>query len=71
MAKRKISWYGVEEIHTLMVPDDSDEQVFVGVRVQGTSKGKKDFVMIYTPEQIIEIYDYVLERAREKREHNL
>lgn len=69
MAKNKPSFYGVEEIHTMMVPDD-DELMYVGMRVQGTSRGKREVVLIITPEQVIDIYDYLLKRTLEKNENN-
>lgn len=69
MAKNKPSFYGVEEIHTIMVPDD-DDIVYVGMKVQGTSKGKRDIILILHPEQIIDIYDYLLKRTLEKNENN-
>ncbi len=53
----KTYFYGVDEVHTLMMDDDSDN-LFVGMQVQGTSNTKKDLVLILTPDQVIDIYNY-------------
>lgn len=66
MKKDNIKFYGVEEVHTLQVPDDED-MLYAGMQVQGTTRGKKHFVLIFTPEQVIEMYDYLLERSLEKQ----
>lgn len=59
---------GVNEIHTLQLPDDS-KYCFVGMEVQGRVKPEPDhIVLIMEQQQIYEMADYFRKRDNEKKE---
>jgi len=61
---------GVNEIHTLQLPDDS-AYCFVGMEVQGRVKPEPDnIVLIMAEEQIYEMAEYFKERSKQRREIN-
>jgi len=61
---------GVNEIHTLQLPDDS-AYCFVGMEVQGRVKPEPDnIVLIMAEEQIYEMAEYFKQRSSQRREIN-
>ena len=63
----KQTFYGVNEVHTLQVPNDSDN-FYVGMNVQSNRRNKdEEIVMVFSPEQIIEMYEYFIHRTLEKQ----
>lgn len=67
---KKETFYGINEIHTLQVPNDS-MLVYVGMSVQSNKKkSEEEIVMIFYPEQLMEIYDYMVQRMIEKADNN-
>ena len=59
---------GVNEVHTLQLPDDS-KYCFVGMEVQGRVKPEPDhIVLIMEPQAIYDMADYFRSRENEKKE---
>jgi hypothetical protein len=62
----KQTFYGVNEIHTLQVPND-DTNLYVGMNVQSDKrKTSEEVVMIFSEEQVLEMYEYLVNRVMEK-----
>ena len=62
----KQTFYGVNEIHTLQVPNDSTN-LYVGMNVQSNKrKSNEEVVMIFSEEQVLEMYEYLVRRVMEK-----
>jgi hypothetical protein len=62
----KETFYGVNEIHTLQVPNDSTN-LYVGMNVQSNKrKTNEEVVMIFSEEQVLEMYEYLVRRVMEK-----
>jgi len=62
----KETFYGVNEIHTLQVPND-DTNLYVGMNVQSNKRKKsEEVVMIFSEEQVLEMYEYLVRRVMEK-----
>jgi hypothetical protein len=62
----KETFYGVNEIHTLQVPNDSTN-LYVGMNVQSNKrKSDEEVVMIFSEEQVLEMYEYLIRRVMEK-----
>lgn len=63
-------FYGVNEVHTMMIPNDSDN-FFVGMTAQSnTRKTAEEIVLILSPEQMFEMIEYFESRMIEKRTLN-
>lgn len=59
-------FYGVNECHTFQIPNDSDN-FFVGMNVQGTTTNSdEEIVLIFSPEQIFDMYNYMVNRLLTK-----
>jgi hypothetical protein len=66
MTDMKETFYGVNEIHTLQVPNDSTN-LYVGMNVQSNKrKSDEEVVMIFSEEQVLEMYEYLIRRVMEK-----
>ena len=62
----KETFYGVNEIHTLQVPNDSTN-LYVGMNVQSNKReNDEEVVMIFSEEQVLEMYEYLIRRVMEK-----
>jgi hypothetical protein len=62
----KQTFFGVNEIHTLQVPND-DTNLYVGMNVQSDKrKNSEEVVMIFSEEQVLEMYEYLVRRVMEK-----
>jgi hypothetical protein len=65
-----MKYYSVKKIDTVLVQDHTDD-VFVGMKVQSNTNQKPhDIVVILSTEQIIEMYDQVIEQHIAKRTLN-
>lgn len=55
------AFYGVNECHTFQLSKE-EEFFYVGMNVQGTACPVSDeFVLIFTPEQILDMYQYMVD----------
>jgi len=62
----KQTFFGVNFIHTLQVPND-DTNLYVGMNVQSDKrKNSEEVVMIFSEEQVLEMYEYLVRRVMEK-----
>jgi hypothetical protein len=62
----KQTFYGVNEIHTLQVPNDSTN-LYVGMNVQSDKRrNDEEVVMIFSEEQVLEMYEYLVRRVMDK-----
>lgn len=60
-------FYGVNDVHTMMIPNDTDD-FYVGMNVQSnTRSNSEEIVMIISPEQMFEMIEYFETRIIEKR----
>lgn len=63
---KKQKFYGVNNVHTMQIPND-DDLFYVGMNVQSnTRRGSEEIVMIISNEQMIEMMDYFNKRMSEK-----
>jgi hypothetical protein len=65
--KNKETFMGVEEIHTLMLVDDEDKNLYLGMEVFNMKKDKHEqIVLIIRPEDHEYLLNYLLEKKIEK-----
>ena len=65
----KERFFGVNEIHTFMVSEQDPNNVYVGMEVQGTHKSEPNsHILIFSPEQIMELYDTLINHYIKKSE---
>jgi hypothetical protein len=60
----KPEFIGVNQIHTFQFPkpkEDEDQVIFYGMNVLHQDRGEQEFVLLLSPEQVIEMYDFMIE----------
>ena len=69
--KNKETFMGVEEIHTLMLVDDEDNNLYLGMEVFNMKKDKHEqVVLIIRPDDHEYLLNYLLEKKLEKSKSN-
>lgn len=65
--KNKETYMGVEEIHTLMLVDDEDKNLYLGMEVFNMKKDKHEqLVLIIRPDDHEFLLKYLLQKKTEK-----
>jgi hypothetical protein len=65
--KNKETFMGVNDIHTLMLNDDEEKNLYLGMNVFNMKKDKtEEIVLIIRPDEYDDLLDFLLEKKLEK-----
>jgi hypothetical protein len=65
--KTKETYMGVEQIHTLMISNDEETNLYLGMNVYNSKKDKhEELVLIVRPDDYEYLLNYLLEKKIEK-----
>jgi hypothetical protein len=65
--KNKETFMGVNDIHTLMLNDDENKNLYLGMNVFNMKKDKtEEIVLIIRPDEYDDLLDFLLEKKLEK-----